>query len=408
MNILSYDENLDSSLKKMIQKYWEMDEEGTFIHKVANLVKEFEISQHELLKKVKENSQLSIPGDCCEECGTFFYSKTRTEYTSRKSKMRNHAGRYIWLSTVHCKQCKEKIMANQTRERQLETEKKQLEQNEINAERKLMIQVVYKINKEERQILEERSFKESVSLLSLLRSSTSEDLNSIEPLENIQEKIFPTHDYKISIINLLHDCQAIKVSPDSPVEAFPFKDGTANTFYTLKVKWYVPASINGNTAIKALEDIFMGGSWPNKWLDEWSSFVREVALYECLEYLFYVLNAHNLSLKLGPKTLSSLEYALKSFSVSQVYSFIWRAGRDAAAYYMRGGVAKNHAANTVISSIRRQADKASAEKWEITRYRRNFDLPQTSLSKTLYDTVLQIGSKGFDEIPGTYLFGGPV
>jgi hypothetical protein len=48
-----------------------------------------------------------------------------------------------------------------------------------------------------------------------------------------------------------------------------------------------------------------------------------------------------------------------------VYSFIWRAAKDAAAFYVRERVTKRHAANTVVGAIERSAERAVANGWDV-------------------------------------------
>ena len=76
-------------------------------------------------------------------------------------------------------------------------------------------------------------------------------------------------------------------------------------------------------------------------------------------------------------------------------NFIWRAAKDAAAFYVRNKVSKDHAAKTVVGSIERQIERALANEWNVTAYRRNYNYPQSVLSRTLYSTVLKTDDGGF-------------
>jgi hypothetical protein len=86
--------------------------------------------------------------------------------------------------------------------------------------------------------------------------------------------------------------------------------------------------------------------------------------------------------------------------VAQICNFIWRAAKDAAAFYVREAVSKQHAANTVIGAIQRYGERAKAEGWDIKPYRRNFDCPQSMVSEVLFNAVLRIGDDGFNRTPG--------
>jgi hypothetical protein len=92
-------------------------------------------------------------------------------------------------------------------------------------------------------------------------------------------------------------------------------------------------------------------------------------------------------------------HLLEEYSVAQAYNFIWRAAKDAAAFYQRGGVNKQYAANTVVRAIQRQAERALSEGWEVKAYRRDFRCPQSMIGQILFDTCLQIGDVGFTQTP---------
>jgi hypothetical protein len=78
-------------------------------------------------------------------------------------------------------------------------------------------------------------------------------------------------------------------------------------------------------------------------------------------------------------------------------SFIWRAAKDAAAFYVRRRAPRDHAAKTVVGNIERQIERALANEWNVTAYKRNYDHPQSVLSRTLFNTVLKTDDGGFSK-----------
>lgn len=74
---------------------------------------------------------------------------------------------------------------------------------------------------------------------------------------------------------------------------------------------------------------------------------------------------------------------------------MWGSAKDAAAYYMRGGVSKQQAANSVVGRIESKFERALANKWETKPFNRNFKLPVSVISQVLYNTVLQTDDGGF-------------
>ena len=98
-----------------------------------------------------------------------------------------------------------------------------------------------------------------------------------------------------------------------------------------------------------------------------------------------------MSFKPGEKTTQTFLSLLNEFSVGQMWCFIWRAAKDAAAYYQRGGVSKKQAANSVVGSVQRQTERAIAGEWEVPNYRRIPQIPNSLVTQVLFVTALKIG-----------------
>ena len=83
--------------------------------------------------------------------------------------------------------------------------------------------------------------------------------------------------------------------------------------------------------------------------------------------------------------------------MAQVYNFIWRATKDAAAYYMRSSISKRQAANSVVGNISRNMERALANGWDVKPFNRNYNLPQSSLSRIIFNVVLGTDDGGFEK-----------
>jgi hypothetical protein len=150
-----------------------------------------------------------------------------------------------------------------------------------------------------------------------------------------------------------------------------------------------------------IESMFRTDDWPEAWRTSVLPLWQKIALYECLEYLTHQLSKHGMDFSPGDKTFMVLRDALTTFSVSQVYGAICRAAKNAAAYYMEqsSNISLRQAANTVVGRIQSFVEHARAEKWDVMRYRRDFNCPPSMVSNVLFDAVLKIGSDGFDLVP---------
>jgi len=198
--------------------------------------------------------------------------------------------------------------------------------------------------------------------------------------------------------NLYHeDC--IFVHPESPLDAFIFEEPIR--FYLDRVIWALPVDETGSSknVIATLEEKFRTLDWNTQWEDEQLELWMKIAHEECIQYLAVCMEEHGFTFNPGDKTHLVVDSLLQEYSVGQIYNFIWRASKDAAAFYVRERVNKQHAANTVVGNLQRQAERAKVEGWEVKPYRRDRRCPESVISQVFFNTVLQIGEAGFSRKP---------
>lgn len=269
--------------------------------------------------------------------------------------------------------------------------------------------------------LEDMKLKHAIALFALGRACASEDFSYFRPVESVPERLTPTRDYDSNLLVDLNEHGLIGVDPDaSSLRAFNFEreadseELTIISYYPRSATWklaeyclyrreglLMEEQVHPLKVFQDLEEWFDHTStWPPLWAvacegDEWWTLWKEISLHECLAYLELVLAEHNLPFKAGDRTRFVLSSVLETFSVAQVWNMIWRAGRDAAAFYMRQNPTRSHAANTVPGSIQRQAERALAEGWDLKGFRRNPQLPRSVLSEAFFGRALRIGDSGF-------------
>lgn len=233
-----------------------------------------------------------------------------------------------------------------------------------------------------------------------MRAGAYENLSKIMPLAMFDNPLSPTEDFTTEIIKHLHNKSLLYVHPDSEPEAFVNDD--ISRFYIWHVYYAPPTSTKSPKNPSGLFNellSLMKGDWSEEWCEEAFALWKRVALEEAIEYLLFVLNEHHFEFSPGEKTNQYLEYALQNFSTAQVFNTIWRAAKDAAAYYQREGISKRQAANAAIASIQRISERAVAEEWEIKPFGRNFKCPQTMISEVLYNSAIKLGEEGFTLVP---------
>lgn len=368
------------------EEYWDMDENLKFRQSVASIAKAFGLKSNQTSKFVAQHCNAKSTIIKCAGCGEpyIFSNRSDFQYQQRSS---NTA---TWI----CSNC-------ERAERQREIE----EQKVIEEQKRFLIREEFSLEKQNRKLdIHSMSLENAVYLLSLVRLGASEDLDFVRPFSSISQSLSPSQEYSYEIIKQLFRENLIFVHPNSHPDAFIFDGINISRFYTGHVMWALPidsSSERPKELIINLESMFSIMDWPENWHEEWSSLWKKIALEECLEYLNICLEDHGLSFMPGEKTILVFKNVLVNFSVSQTYSMIWRAAKDAAAFYVRKNVSKNHAANTVVGSIQRYSERAKAEGWDVTKYGRDRRCPQSLISQVFFNTVLQIGDSGFNEPPAS-------
>lgn len=215
-----------------------------------------------------------------------------------------------------------------------------------------------------------------ISLKGIVMKGLSEDMDHIRPVSEYASSIFPGEHGLYALLKFLHKEKALFIHPGTNAPSVEFNGDEIVSYYTDKVFYMLPM-VRGSVAnaYGVITDELppsIKASFASKLY--YSDFWKELSLASALAYLERRLEEFSLSHSCGDKTIAVINDVLTTFSVSQVYNFIWRSTRDAAAFYMKGGVTKPHAANTVVGNIARQAERARAERWNVKKYGQDWEI----------------------------------
>lgn len=232
-------------------------------------------------------------------------------------------------------------------------------------------------------------------IAALLRSGQSEyDLELIKPVFTEEKsKLSPIQEVSIKIISTLKRTNWIRFAEESQESCFTVEDGEITRYVPLKTTYRLNL-VDDFGGVTALTNPDLSNTHQIVMYEKW----LEIAQAECLEYLVYHLDEYNLPDDIGPKTKAVIYEGLKRFSVSQMFNFIWRAAKNAAAYYQKDRVTKQHAVNSIPGSMQRDMDRAVAEGWEVKGYSRNYKLPRSIYAGMFYDLALKMGDKAIDMV----------
>ncbi|OQX01681.1 MAG: hypothetical protein BWK73_45300 [Thiothrix lacustris] len=363
----------DKRIQEICGMYWALDGNGEFTYKVTGIAKIFNTTSNDITKKVKLFCHALSTKKYCHGCGTPYIYQNRQDYSSH-----NQANYDEW-ECDHCKQ----------EEFRLHNEDKQLRLNHN-----------FELASKSSFTIDSLSFKDAVYLLSIIRYLASEDLMHINPYASNQNGLLsPSREYDIDIFKHLSKNNLAIVSPSSDLNAIVINSDSGFSYYITQVKWEIPIDFdtydNLSNFIRQLEEKLKLKEWLDSWNEDTGDLCREISLQESLAYLQYVMSDHQFDFSPGDKTILVINKVLDKYSVSQLYNLMWGSAKDAAAYYMRGGISKQQAVNSVVGRIESKFERAIANKWETKPFNRNFKLPISVISQVLYNTILQTDDGGF-------------
>ncbi len=375
--------NNDETIKALCQNYWQINKYGCFIYDVKELAGQYGINTPTLYKVVKESCIAYISDTACISCGKQHACHNRTEFN-----------KLIKKNNMICMECRAKQQQQFLYEKQEEEKKKELEK--IEKEKKHRVQLVNDVS----FILKNHPFDFSkaspgqiIFLLTLIRFSANEELSKLQAYSDIYGIRFtPNENYSIEILEQLYDDKILLIDPNSNLSAFDFHD---KKFIT-KVSWLINYKDDISSLLSMIGEIVCMPEFFDTYSLEIKQLCEEVALQECLAYLDYQLTARHFVFSPRKKTKEVFNKLLQKYSVAQMYNFIYRACRYASDEYQKRQISKEQAARLIPGAVQRYGERAEAEGWEITPYKRDFNLPQSELSVVLYDAILGKPDGGFN------------
>jgi hypothetical protein len=364
-------------LEQLITRYYNME-------KITTLLQEYKI--------VVNPSQLSklFPHKITDKTCPYCKENLILKYPSRSiSWSTNEPVCYLCnhkeIELCKCENCKEV-------ERLRIQEKEKIKQIQVNR--------LLHIDENDKVELDSLSSEEKIFLGAFLREGISEDFNYIKPVDDFINPLAPTHDFINEIVTLLRDKKLIVVHPSSNLEFIEDIDVETGVFkfYPYKVKWALNVKKEGLTKVPLIESLINPsiGIEDDEAYEVW----RKISLYEALEYFYYNVNTVlGVEYTPGEKTITLLNDLLNDYSVSQIYTIIYRSTNNALRFQIENRVSRKHASNTIIGSAQSFAEKAKIHNWGIQKYNRHKDCPESALSKFFFERILKIGFAGFNEKP---------
>ena len=127
--------------------------------------------------------------------------------------------------------------------------------------------------------------------------------------------------------------------------------------------------------------------------------LREVQLYEAIEYMLLILQKFHLpEFRLGQRYRLLFLQILKTYSLGQLFNFIYTAIRNQAAYRQVNTGTYVPLANYIYKKIIDRYEKATLEDWKIMNFDRVWGWQQSELSKLVCNRLMNLGESAFCEV----------
>ena len=401
--------NVSAEKIEICSEYWALNDKGEFLYNTKVIGEKYGLSSNEVVKIAKEDCQAFSCAYSCANCDSSYQYESRKDYLSKIKYWKNN-----WI----CRNC--------LLDKQLEIEKKEeaIKEQKIADQEKIENILSNKFIYQQDNVplsVDTLDIRSAVLLLSLIRYSVNEELTFLNEFSaNRVDRFSPDSDDDLDFLMELYNKGYIAIAPFSNPAAFILESDGRFSFYPKSVKWLLPfqkgqsfSEIVSRLEIKLIskgcfsdytEIDFVDSMKNDQGLNEALDFCKDISFRECLAYLKYTMSQHSLDFVPSEKTKLVLIKVLENYSVSQAYSLIWSAVTNTAAFYMRTpGINKLQAANSVVGAIERNFERAYAEKWKVKSYKRNFYLPQSMISRVVFNVIFHVND-GFSHQHGCFYF----
>lgn len=362
-------------LAELCAMYWAANEDGSFAHTVKAIADQFDQPAHRISKVVSEACFGRSASRRCSECESGFTFRSRAEWAS--------SGR---LMPRRCQVCIEAERSRRAEERK-----------RANAAKEAAIRDRYLVVASgSTPRAENLDISTAFALAALLEDAEEVSREISTPVHERTDRFTPTNEYDYKLLKRLVDLSLVRVHPSSRPDSFVWnEDGTLDgSFYPTYTSYYLAGVGSLEARVEEYRQSFGNlvsrEKWPDLWVDQFSEFWLDLAVSECKAYLVHMLQLHGLDFTPGQKTDDVFRRALKWYSIGQMYSFVWRAAKESAAYRAREKVPAKQAANSAVTRIASDIDRAYAHGWQVNVYQRDSRLPLCTLSHILFSRALQL------------------
>jgi len=232
------------------------------------------------------------------------------------------------------------------------------------------------------------SLEQAVALLAVIRCYGPDKFKSVmtfRPLVISKVPLTPAGRYGEVLVARLVEADLLKIPDTSRLKTISFSKN--NMAVTFSAPWSLPHTISSEL-IREIEHRVSDCAWPSSWYEQLSELAFDLALAECREFYDYCTAKRMFPIADEKSINAMLSNLLEDFSTGQCFRIIQSGAQYAADFLVQESATPEQAAQYMLGACQRWADKARAEKWTVSPFRRNFNCPRSMMSYTLYDFIL--------------------
>lgn len=190
------------------------------------------------------------------------------------------------------------------------------------------------------------------------------------------------------------------IDPSTDADAFDWEespdDGLPPQFFVDRARFFLrgtgPLRQRVDAAILRLESV-LTAAWRQSWVEEACAYAGSVLAGEALRYLDHAVGKHGLP-SLDREQASRFDEmaqdALRSYSLGECYSQLWRAAKDGAAATKRHPMSLADGTSHAINQFERNISWARKNKWDLQEYSPDRALPFAWQTQVLFERVLEL------------------
>ena len=233
------------------------------------------------------------------------------------------------------------------------------------------------------------SLQQAVSVVALAKSFSSYSFDRTFVLNASAMPFAPMGHHGDKLIEGLVDVGLVKIMTNANqpvVRAILANDRLPNPYL---IQWNIPEQAL-QKLVYTTAYLVESDSWPTHWHGELSNVIFDIAFAECSEFYDWCARERQFPSVDEQKKFGLIYGLLKDFSVGFSCRAINSAAQYAADYLVTKSATPQQAANYMLMSCQRWADKAKAEQWQVKPFRRNINCPRSMISIVLYEMFLNI------------------